>query len=51
MASPSALAKVNAPTLLDWCRKNGVACLAKDKKEELVNKVLAKLGLVRQSES
>jgi hypothetical protein len=37
-------------TLTDWCKKNGVQCRAKDKKEELVNKVLAKLNLLVQNE-
>ena len=43
-SKPNGLSSVNAATLLDWCRKNGVPCRAKDKKDELVSKVLAKLS-------
>ena len=43
-SKPNGLSSVNAATLLDWCRKNGVQCRVKDKKDELVCKVLAKLS-------
>ena len=39
------LSKVNVATLYDWSKKNGVPCKAKDKKDELVNKILIKLNL------
>jgi hypothetical protein len=39
------LSKVNVATLYDWCKKNGVPAKAKDKKDDLVTKVLIKLDL------
>ena len=39
------LSKVNVATLYDWCKKNGVPAKAKDKKDDLVTKVLIKLNL------
>ena len=42
---PGGLSKVNVATLYDWSKKNGVPCKAKDKKDELVNKILIKLNL------
>jgi|FrelakmetLWP11LW_1041352.scaffolds.fasta_scaffold365537_1 hypothetical protein len=45
-ATPGGLSKVNVATLYDWCKKNGVPAKSKDKKEELVNKVLAKLNVL-----
>lgn len=38
------LEKINAVTLLSWLRENRVPCKAKDKKQELIDKV--KLFLV-----
>ena len=40
------LAKVNTVTLLTWLRDKGVACKSKDKKGDLVEKVMHTLSLV-----
>lgn len=45
LAREGHLKKVNVPTLMDWLKKRGVPCKAKDKKDELVAKVRGHLGI------
>lgn len=42
-ALPNGLAKVNVPTLLEWCKNNGVIANSKLKKDEVVKKIVEKL--------
>ena len=42
------LKKANTATLMDWLRKHGVAVKSKDKKGEIVGKVMQFLDLTQQ---
>ena len=45
LAREGQMNKVNVPTLVDWLKKRGIPCKAKEKKDDLVAKVRGHLGI------